>query len=646
MASIQSIHINPECVCLNEGTWYSVTNVTICPEDADCSKLTWYSDNTDIATVNMASGYIYAKAPGTTTIRAVASGCCTCEGTITVTVCPYTRVETLILDQSTLVLTEGKSATLTVTACPCDADDRRVNWSSSNTAVATVNERGKVQAVSAGNAIIYATTVDGSDITASCNVTVTPNILVSKVEIDRPGTILLVGESLRLSASVTPANALNKTLEWTSDDPTIVTVSPGGIVTALRTGFTLVNATATDGSGCTTFCRVEVKPAIHVESVEISEKSKTGYVGERFDLDFTVNPCCASIKTIQWTSSNESVATVSSSSGRVTPVSGGTTEITVKVNGVESDKCIVTVDGREKVIVKRDGVYNKICFENSQKVWHCMNCDMVFNADNRSNHELRMRLYKNTYEIVEEWDDSFYLEAPKQYSNEELKLIYMIDPYGLANYVNEYAKTLPPDGTDIWNDVRAMVKYKDEIFKLLYGHAPKYFQRSAINRWCITSNRTLSHVISESEQIFGMHQIYDDFAQISLVSLLWGVIQTFGGDTLDEYDVDVERIDRSITYMHKCIYMEEIINYEEIASKIIDTTVDVMADTINISWFFTYFSLLEGLNEVYAAFADKPKQKLILERCTYNLNYRIVAELKYGEEVNISDINVIINPAN
>lgn len=91
------------------------------------------------------------------------------------------------LDKTSLTLTEGDSEKLTAVVVPDDATDKNVAWTSSDEAVATVDQDGNVTAVSQGTATITATTTDGSDLSAECLVTVTISTGVDEIATDGNG---------------------------------------------------------------------------------------------------------------------------------------------------------------------------------------------------------------------------------------------------------------------------------------------------------------------------------------------------------------------------------------------------------------------------------------------------------------------------
>ena len=167
---------------------------------------------------------------------------------------------------------------------------------------------------------------------------------VTGVTLSETTLTLDVGESDTLTATITPSNATDQNVTWSSDNESVATVDQNGRVTAVGTGSTTITATAADGSGKSAECSVTVKEAanVPVESVSLDKTSLGLTEGETAQLTATVEPEDASNKNVTWESSNTNVATVNN--GEVTAVSAGTATITVTtVDGGKTDTCTVTV---------------------------------------------------------------------------------------------------------------------------------------------------------------------------------------------------------------------------------------------------------------------------------------------------------------
>lgn len=165
------------------------------------------------------------------------------------------------LDITSKTLFVGDTITLTPTIIPENADDKTVTWSSSNEAVASVSN-GIVSAKSTGSATISVTTTDGTKV-ARCAISVQAapdeQVVVTSVSVSKSSASLKVGEALMLTATVLPSNATNKTVLWTSSNPSVAGVVDGTIM-AKAAGSTIITASSVDGTK-TASCTVTVTSA-------------------------------------------------------------------------------------------------------------------------------------------------------------------------------------------------------------------------------------------------------------------------------------------------------------------------------------------------------------------------------------------------
>jgi len=127
------------------------------------------------------------------------------------------------LSETSLTLQVGQTKTLTATVQPENAANKAVDWLSSDTAVASVNANGAVTALKAGTATISVSTQEGNH-TARCALTV-PAVSVTGVSLDKTAIELFVGGMYTLLETIAPANATDKAVSWSSDNPAIVNVS-------------------------------------------------------------------------------------------------------------------------------------------------------------------------------------------------------------------------------------------------------------------------------------------------------------------------------------------------------------------------------------------------------------------------------------
>ena len=247
--------------------------------------------------------------------------------------------------------------TLVATVTPDNATDKTVTWSTSDAAVATVNESGVVTAVAAGTATI---TAKAGEKTATCVVTVNAaTVPVTGVTLDMTEISVTSGTSLTLIATVTPENATNKAVTWSSSDEAVVSVDGNGGVTCVTTGSAIVTVTTVDG-GKTAICAVTVTEIpVAVTDISLDKDEVIVNVEETATLEATVTPSDATYGTIEWESSDENIVTVAG--GVLTGISAGEATITAKAGG-KSAVCAVTVHAHNYIPTPNgDGTHKGIC---------------------------------------------------------------------------------------------------------------------------------------------------------------------------------------------------------------------------------------------------------------------------------------------
>lgn len=174
------------------------------------------------------------------------------------------QVQSVSLDRNEYLFnTIGSTLALTATILPADATDQSILWSSNNESVVTVDQNGLVKAIGNGTATITATTNDQGK-TASCSITVAQ--LVTGIMLDKTEIKLNEDKTEKLTATIAPDNANDKTVIWSSSDANIAKVDSDGLVTALSQGTATITASANDGGGASASCTVIV---IHVDVVDL-----------------------------------------------------------------------------------------------------------------------------------------------------------------------------------------------------------------------------------------------------------------------------------------------------------------------------------------------------------------------------------------
>ena len=234
------------------------------PEDATDKTITWDSSNPEIVSVD-ADGMITGVAEGTAVVSAT---CGSAMAFCTVTVTPI-KAESISLDRSEMTLNAGDTETLVATILPVEVADKNVIWTSSDESVAEVSLAGVVTAIAPGTAVITAE-VDG--IVAECTVTVLA-VEAEGITLSDTAIEITVPDTYQLTATVIPDNTTDKTLSWTSSNPSVATVDAEGLVKAIHEGNVII--TVTCGSAKAE-CAVKVNPFDSIYDI-ISD-------GEAFDV--------------------------------------------------------------------------------------------------------------------------------------------------------------------------------------------------------------------------------------------------------------------------------------------------------------------------------------------------------------------------
>lgn len=335
---VQNISISPSQVEIVRGTQYRlIANFT--PARPDNMNITWVSSNPDVVSVDD-QGVISGVKGGQAAVSVITEdGIKVASCTVSVRE-PVTSVKLEVNRVETSLKT--KTYQLTYTIGPAgDGVNRDVTWMSSAPDVATVSDNGLVTFVKPGKATIVVKTVDpgiNGNLIDTCEFYI--NNPVTAVDLDYTSLTLKLGEQFRLSAKVTPDDATNKTILWSSSDTNVVTVNEDGMVSTVGSGSATILAKSQD-SGATSMCNVTVYQP--VTSLAISNETMTVRKGTEFWLNATALPENAMNKTVSWASSDTTIATVDKN-GKVSTLEPGNCVITAtsQDSGVVA-KCTVTV---------------------------------------------------------------------------------------------------------------------------------------------------------------------------------------------------------------------------------------------------------------------------------------------------------------
>ncbi len=323
--------------------------ITVAPANASITDVEWSSDNTSVIKISE-DGVVTAVGKGTANITVkTLDGEKTAKITITVKEIPSTAVTGVNLNKKEIRLVKGNTETLNATVTPNNVDSslQAVVWSSSNEAIATVNN-GVVTAIGKGEATITVTTINGGK-TATCKVYVEDEMIpLEKIAFDKTSVSIVEGESKTLKVNFTPSNAINQNVSFKSNDETIATVDGEGIVTALTPGTTTIIATSEEGN-FEAVCTITVTKLIPVTEIKLNKTSMDLKIGEEETLNATVTPSDATYQKIIWASDNTKVATVNDN-GKVTATGiGEATIIATSQDGKIHAECKIIVANKVSV---------------------------------------------------------------------------------------------------------------------------------------------------------------------------------------------------------------------------------------------------------------------------------------------------------
>ena len=228
-------------------------------------------------------------------------------------------VTSVSLDKTEVGLIVGESANVKAIVKPDDAANKEVKWTVANTSIATVDE-GEVTAVAVGETTLIVTTVDGGH-TATIPVKVTAKaVKVSQIKlVGMPKTAFKVGRSVTISAEITPDDATDKSVTFTSSKPEVATVEyilsennySLALLKAVGPGKATITATANGGSGVKAEAEVDVLPATKkVSKISITMSKSEVKVGYKVRSTATVSPEDAENREVTWSSSNTAIARV------------------------------------------------------------------------------------------------------------------------------------------------------------------------------------------------------------------------------------------------------------------------------------------------------------------------------------------------
>lgn len=232
-------------VDLNGGTAEAKIKAKVYPINLPDKKITWKSSDDNIAKID-SGGNITAQNPGKATLTAMLYSQ---KKSATATLSVRQPVMGIFMPTSTITLyTGGEGRLLQTEIFPKNATNQNITWKSKNTKIARVDENGRVKPVGVGMTEITATTEDGG-FEAKCFVNVVNSYVdVQSLSVKNTDAMTIkVGDSVNAIVTVSPSNARNKTLKWSSDDTKIATVSQAGRIRGVSVGMANITVETTNG---------------------------------------------------------------------------------------------------------------------------------------------------------------------------------------------------------------------------------------------------------------------------------------------------------------------------------------------------------------------------------------------------------------
>ena len=248
-APVTNITVNPTSISLVVGTRGQITG-TIEPVGAINTGILWDSLNPQIATVD-STGLITAVNVGSTYITAISAGDSTKRTAALVNV--TAPVIQITLDKQSMNLTVSQTAVLTMTITPATVVNKNVEWSSSDSNIASVDATGIVTGVGNGTAIISVKSIQ-ANLIATCSVTITTP--VQKLTVSRNKVTLVVGKGIQLFYSFFPQSSTNPRVIWTNSNPRSVQLSNSGYISGLSAGNAIITATSMENKSLNSSCQV------------------------------------------------------------------------------------------------------------------------------------------------------------------------------------------------------------------------------------------------------------------------------------------------------------------------------------------------------------------------------------------------------
>lgn len=315
---VTSLKLNKQSATLHPDESVAL-QADIQPANATDESIAWKSSNSAVASVDE-KGRVTALKSGTAVISAVMKNGLRAECKITVKI----AVDYVQLDSAYKDVYVTQTGQLNATVYPEDATNKKVKWRSTNTSVVRVDQTGHYKALKSGFAYIYATSEDNEHIERFCEINV--NVPPVEVNIQESSLNLKRGQSYQLNYTAYSPTGVDVAFKWESVDPKIASVNQKGVITALREGVISITLNSSYNNGGDMVLVTVTNP---VSALKMNKASANMTKGSYLQLSASISPSDASNKGLTWTSSNKNILTVSSS-GKVYAKGFGTATITAQ----------------------------------------------------------------------------------------------------------------------------------------------------------------------------------------------------------------------------------------------------------------------------------------------------------------------------
>lgn len=368
---VEEMSLNLSEKTIAKGATFSLKPV-ITPKNAYNKKVTYTSSKPKVVTVT-SSGVVKGISGGSAIIT------CKSEDTGYERYCLVTVVEkvtNVTLSSKTYVLGLNKTHTLKAKVTTNFASNKKVKWKTSNKKIVTVTQKGVIKGIKTGYATITVTAQDGSGASDSCRVRVIRQ--VSSLKLNKASATIVVGNSLKLKATIKPKNASLKSVSWSSSDESVAYVDATGKVIAVKEGRCVITAKTKDGSGKKASCIVQVIEENPITNMTIVNKDITLVVGENEKLSSFVAPK-KTTDSVYWYSDDTRIVSVNKKTGLIKAKRTGKANITLASNSGKSTSTTVTVVGlnRTSLTMEQYDTYQLRVINGRSVQWDATNPSIV-----------------------------------------------------------------------------------------------------------------------------------------------------------------------------------------------------------------------------------------------------------------------------